>query len=452
MSAPPCQREGLVWVHTHFPGALDPQPGVPRLIEMFPSESRLPVAIEAAAKFVKNAAMVAAERVLLALAVQSQAVTHLAERDVLLATQYELRQKLNTFQLGFSQALDQRLLQELAPRNTARRAATDWQSLSLVDDAEVEEHMFSDRIAQQVSHACEWELRELAGFMGTVTGAGRAADESNPLRAAVIGHAVYRAIVTLTGDADVRRVLAREFGVAMSQAMAACYATVVQDLRSRGVDPVGLSVKGVEGPGSGVNSGYETLRDDVPSTLGTSLDRGHGVSGGAAGLRRTSSGGSGPGRDSRRQTFASTRGVLRNSGHGGAYADGVGGIGAAGNAGAAHARAEADAQLMTLLRRLTQLAHQAADTELAQSAHSHDDHVSHSTWGMASQGMRPGDDDADDGLMAVNLIRAHREELRQASSGKLDHMVIDVVGSLFDQILSDSRVPPQLARQIARLQ
>ena len=56
------------------------------------------------------------------------------------------------------------------------------------------------------------------------------------------------------------------------------------------------------------------------------------------------------------------------------------------------------------------------------------------------------------GLMAVNLIRAHREELVQASTGKLDHMVIDVVGSLFDQILSDSRVPPQMAREIARLQ
>lgn len=56
------------------------------------------------------------------------------------------------------------------------------------------------------------------------------------------------------------------------------------------------------------------------------------------------------------------------------------------------------------------------------------------------------------GLMAVNLIRAHREELVQASTGKLDHLVIDVVGTLFDQILSDTRVPPQMARQIARLQ
>jgi hypothetical protein len=56
------------------------------------------------------------------------------------------------------------------------------------------------------------------------------------------------------------------------------------------------------------------------------------------------------------------------------------------------------------------------------------------------------------GLMAVNLIRAHRDELMHASTGALDHMVIDIVASLFDQILSDPKVPPQMARQIARLQ
>jgi hypothetical protein len=70
---------------------------------------------------------------------------------------------------------------------------------------------------------------------------------------------------------------------------------------------------------------------------------------------------------------------------------------------------------------------------------------------MAKSGPGPYDEGLT-GLMAVNLIRAHREELIQASTGKLDHMVIDVVGSLFDQILSDSRVPPQMAREIARLQ
>ena len=56
------------------------------------------------------------------------------------------------------------------------------------------------------------------------------------------------------------------------------------------------------------------------------------------------------------------------------------------------------------------------------------------------------------GLMAVNLIRAHREELMRASSGALDQMVIDVVATMFDQVLSDSKVAPQMARQIARLQ
>jgi hypothetical protein len=54
--------------------------------------------------------------------------------------------------------------------------------------------------------------------------------------------------------------------------------------------------------------------------------------------------------------------------------------------------------------------------------------------------------------VAPNLIRAHRDALREASTGSLDHMVIDVIGSLFDQILSDPKVPPQMARQIGRLQ
>ena len=67
-------------------------------------------------------------------------------------------------------------------------------------------------------------------------------------------------------------------------------------------------------------------------------------------------------------------------------------------------------------------------------------------------GLAGGGGDGLTGLMAANLIRAHRDELLQASRGKLDHLVIEVVGSLFDQILSDTRVPPQMARQIARLQ
>lgn len=51
-----------------------------------------------------------------------------------------------------------------------------------------------------------------------------------------------------------------------------------------------------------------------------------------------------------------------------------------------------------------------------------------------------------------NLISLHREQLRQATQTPLDHMVIDVVASLFDAILADPKVPPQMARLLGRLQ
>jgi hypothetical protein len=60
-------------------------------------------------------------------------------------------------------------------------------------------------------------------------------------------------------------------------------------------------------------------------------------------------------------------------------------------------------------------------------------------------------DEADD-RPPTNLIAAHRRELRQAATGAVDHQVIDIVGALFDQILVDPKVAPQMARLIARLQ
>lgn len=54
--------------------------------------------------------------------------------------------------------------------------------------------------------------------------------------------------------------------------------------------------------------------------------------------------------------------------------------------------------------------------------------------------------------MPSNLIQLHREELRRTATAPLDHMVIDVVATLFDAILADPRVPPQMARLLGRLQ
>ncbi len=443
---------------------------------MNPIDHRLPAALEAAVNHVKATVQAVAERVASAIGVQSQSSARVAERDMLLAAQIDLRRKMNAFLLTFGHELLSKIKSEVSPRQDARRtlASTDWQSLTLVEDHEVEERMFSDRIGQHILHACEWQLRELAAYMGAVLNIGRADEERNPLRADMLGMAVYRAIEAVSNDPDARRILAREFGQAMGQAMPACYAEILNDLQQRKVQPVGLTLKTVAGPGQTANTGYESMRDGLHSTRNLGDDF-RGSSGGFASSRGGDSMGGRTGSSGRSSSYPSTGGYAATAGASGPgqYA---GTAAAALNAGAATSSrsapaalsAEADAQLMTLLRRLTFLASRSGplDTGLSGHAsasgglsggHTRDGGLQSAIGALASHSaaMGPaaaGYADKLTGMMAVNLIRAHREELMQASTGKLDHMVIDVVGSLFDQILSDPKVPPQMARQIARLQ
>jgi hypothetical protein len=227
------------------------------------------------------------------------------------------------------------------------------------------------------------------------------------------------------------------------------------------VQPVGLVLKTVDGPGNllpGVNSGYASMRDDLASTTRPHTSDFHGSTSTDYGTGRASTGATFRG-------HAATQ-PAPFAGQGGAHT-GVGPVthtgasGGSAGAGVVHA----DAELMTLLRRLTFLASRPggldapavpqstgyhAPSASGRSLHGAVGAIHADASGAAALGA--GFNEGLTGLMAVNLIRAHRDELMQASSGKLDHMVIDVVGSLFDQILSDSRVHPQVARQIARLQ
>jgi len=141
---------------------------------MNPTDLRLPAALEAALGHVKATASSVAERVAQGLSTQAQSSVRAGERELLLSTQIELRRKINAFQFSFSKALTDKVQQEVAPRSASRRtpAATDWQSLTLVEDHEFDDRMVSDRIGQQIAHACEWELREVAAYMGRVFAIG----------------------------------------------------------------------------------------------------------------------------------------------------------------------------------------------------------------------------------------------------------------------------------------
>ena len=447
---------------------------------MNPTDQRLPAELEAAADLVKATALTVAERVCQTLAAQSQSASKAIDRNTMFAAQLALHRQLGPFRLNFRTRLDARMLETLAPRTETRRHAhaADWETLTLVDDKEVEERMHSDRLGQQIGHACEVELREISGYMGRITGFGTADEEHNPLRPSIVGQALYFAIEAVTSDPIELALLAREFGIVMAQAMPACYAAIVVEMQSRGVSPVSLQVRTVEGPGNalpgGINSGYASLRDELSSTRGhgsefqTSSHSGlsaHRSTSGptTSGSRSGSSSGYG---SAGWQGTRSGRIDAAPSGHGSGSrgpATGYGGPGHVSGGGAAPAQ---DAQLMTLLRRLTQLSNSSDELGLPSGLHGTSSPSALASRYAAEPGLRgiaagpyadPGPasafaDDASAGLMAVNLIRAHREELIQASTGKLDHMVIDVVGSLFDQILSDTRVPPQMAREIARLQ
>ena len=417
----------------------------------------------AAMNQIKATATSTAQRVSESFAVLAQSTSRIAERDLLNAVQFDLRRNMNTFHQVFGAELHDKVAADISPRPDPGRklAAADWQTLSLVDDSEMEERMFSDRIGQQISHASEVELRELAAYMGSLLNTGRADQDRNPLRAEVLGAALYRAIEAVSESAEARKLMARELGQGMARDMPGCYARIVTDLQSRGVQPVMLTVRTVEGPGNqlpGGVSGYASL-SSLRSQHGE-FDAGSSGSSGSGGVGSDGQGGS-----------ASRHGGGAASGHGA----GAGSAGSGGSSGSRSpgqrsgpANSEADLQLMALLRRLTAIASRPGELDAVPRGPAGSGYGSggFSAAGRSSGAGRfvsPGyaagaqagpayAADGHTGLMAVNLIRAHREELLQASTGTLDHMVIDVVGSLFDQILSDSRVPPQMARQIARLQ
>lgn len=329
--------------------------------------------------------------------------------------QVELRRKLPLFHLEFATSLREQVRTATTPRPDPRRtlASTSWEALSLVDDAEVDERVEAERMSLELAHGCEWELRELDSYIGTLLRVGRPDPEHNPLRPDTVARALMQAIGALGTAPDDRKHLTRELGRALGPALKACYAEIAADLRAKGVLATSLAVRTVQGPGNELprealreGSGYQT----------TGFGSGFHTSGRDATASLTPGG-------------APLSGMTHQGPSSGyAQAMAAGGI--------------SDAQMLSVLRRLAFVGSGSGNgAELAASG---------GRGGAAAATGSGGD--ALSGLMAVNLIRQHRDELVRASSGTLDHMVIDVVAAMFDHLLADPKVPPQLARQIARLQ
>ena len=81
------------------------------------------------------------------------------------------------------------------------------------------------RLGQLISHECDWQLRDLAAYMGSLLSLGRADEERNPLRAEIIGAALNRRHRGRSpASATTAASYTRELGQAVAQAMPDCYA------------------------------------------------------------------------------------------------------------------------------------------------------------------------------------------------------------------------------------
>ncbi len=403
--------------------------------------NRLNPHVDAALQRVRLAAEQAAERGAEGLGLAALSSGQAKRRDALLSAQFIFRKHQALFSQRFDQSMRQQAA-ETAPASAARppvagaRPApkvTQWDELSLMDDDQVNTMVATDRIGLALGHQSEWELREVNSYMGDIPGI---AEDRHPLRPQAIAQALIEGVHAVTDDTDTRQVLTDELTRALALEMRACYADIAGLFRSRGLRPQDLRVRATAGASRGQSSPsaqsvhgvttsgvplhdsrYATMPGALHGPIGTRPGALHSV---VAGFQGSGHGG-----------YPSTGGSHGGSLYGGAY----GGYGGA-----------VDPQLMELLRRLAQspavgLGGPTTGGTLPPN----------SQWG-GWEGDPGAYVDGGPIVLPPNLIHLHRDELRQAASGSLDHMVIDVVAGLFDQILSDAKLPPLMSQQIARLQ
>jgi len=403
------------------------------------SSHHLPPPFETALQRLKLAAREAVECTVESLGLTALSATQAFQRDSLLGAQFELKRKNAVFAMQFSDALQDRLLQELRKRQASLDGApsqfqedTDWTALALVNDEEVEALISADRLGRDIGSGCEWELRELDAYMGALLPLPEGETAPNPLRPELVGHALLRAIQAVTDRPEVQKLLSAELARSMAGALRKSYGAIVADWRNAGLQPASLSVR------------HRAQRE-----VGRSGRDSH--SGAADGSSESSSFDASTRTQHGQETAVNaaptsgSRGNAQPAGRSAALASWSGAVVDRAGDKAGEMLGPVDPALMSVLRRLAS----HPDAQGGASALS----------GGQSAGAGAGAGDpyagqARDGgePMLPNLIRAHREELRQASQGAMDHLVIDVIGFLFDQILSDPKVPPQMARLLARLQ
>src|SRR5690606_27870716 len=137
-------------------------------------------------------------------------------------------------------------------------ANTDWASLSLVDNAQVERDVQADRLALAVAHACERPLEAVGSYIAGLL--DDANPERNPLRPKLVTKALLDSLIQVGIPEDVTQAIAAQLPPLLGPALATCYEQIANDMRGAGLQAQGMAVQKAR------NSGAMPLSADARRT------------------------------------------------------------------------------------------------------------------------------------------------------------------------------------------
>lgn len=328
-----------------------------------------------------------------------------SQRQLMLTADRELRLKASKVLALFErelQTLTENCLTASALHKPDGLRNTDWAALSLVDHDQVERDVMADRLALALTGHCHAAFDTLSGYVSALM--DDAAPDRNPLRPKLIAKALLDSMSQTGMPEDTLRTIAALLPQVLGPQLSECYQLITTDMRNMGAQALGMAIQ--KAPHLKAPATASIARNTEPAPLapmGTQQRA-------AAGDSRSA------------QTIGDLFGLPLPKDE-------------ASDANGQHTDIATNGELRVLLK---QLSRQPLEADLAS-------HLPITDRAASPASERP--------LVAVNQIRAHHEELVRASGGAaLDKMVIDVVAALFDQVLADPKVPPEMARQIARLQ
>ncbi|MES2089400.1 MAG: DUF1631 family protein [Pseudomonadota bacterium] len=406
------------------------------------TDPRLAPILQASLSRIQVAMAAAVEKTASQLGLLASSATSNAHRQQLLTAEFDLQRKTGALNQAFSRELQLRAGKDARRKteNSTAFAETDWNSLSLVDNAEVERTVVAERLAQSLASDCETEFKALHDYLSPLLDDHQA--DHNPLRPSLLSNALVEALAEVSTDAEVNTLVAQQIGRHLPTELRLCYQQTVSDLRAQGVRPAGPSVsKSRSGVGSNTQPG------SLPGGPATQPGNWQETAPAGADLGAHSHHGGHPSGNSPLEAHQRAAKALSDmfgvSMPASAFTGVSPGEKAPMAAAASSGQITSAGEFNALIRRLNSIPMLQGWSGVEAG----------STDSAPLSGNAGGNGGFAGPMMAVNMIRAHRDELVHASGGAaLDQMVIDIVAALFDQVLSDPKVSPQMARQIARMQ